>query len=118
MSEPASQPAGGPPGRRGKEGATVLHGNGNLRLLAGSANPRLAHAIAGCLGTEVSQMLLTRFSDGEVRVKIEESLRGMDVFVVQPTSRPVNEHVMELLIILDAIRRASAERITVVMPYY
>ena len=92
--------------------------NGTLRLLAGSANPRLAHAIAGCLGTEVSQMLLSRFSDGEVRVKIEESLRGMDVFVIQPTSWPVNEHVMELLIMLDAIRRASAERITVVMPYY
>lgn len=92
--------------------------NDNLRILSGSANQPLAQAIAHYLDTELSAMLLTRFSDGEVRVKIDESLRGMDAFVIQPTSRPVNEHVMELLIILDAIRRASAERITVVMPYY
>ena len=90
----------------------------NLRILAGSANPALAQAIGDHLDTEPVRMLLSRFSDGEVRVKIEESLRGMDVFVVQPTSAPVNEHVMELLIILDALRRASAERCTVVMPYY
>jgi ribose-phosphate pyrophosphokinase len=89
-----------------------------LRILAGSANPKLAHDIAEHLGIRVAQMLLSRFSDGEVRVKIEESLRGMDAFIVQSTSAPVNEHVMELLIILDALRRASAERITVVMPYY
>lgn len=92
--------------------------NDNLRILSGSANRPLAQAIAHYLHTDLSAMLLTRFSDGEVRVKIDESLRGMDAFVIQPTSRPVNEHVMELLIILDAIRRASAERITVVMPYY
>jgi ribose-phosphate pyrophosphokinase len=90
----------------------------NLRILAGSANPRLAADIAAHLGTRTADMLLGRFSDGEVRVKIEESLRGMDAFVIQSTSAPVNEHVMELLIILDALRRASAERITVVMPYY
>jgi ribose-phosphate pyrophosphokinase len=90
----------------------------NLRVLAGSANPRLAQAIVDQLGIPLCRMLLTRFSDGEVRVKIEESLRGMDAFVVQPTSRPVNEHVMELLVILDALRRASVERVTVVMPYY
>ncbi len=90
----------------------------NLRILSGGANRPLAQAIAQCLDTDLSQMLLTRFSDGEVRVKIDESLRGMDAFVIQPTTRPVNEHIMELLIILDAIRRASAERITVVMPYY
>lgn len=90
----------------------------NLRVLAGNANPKLAAAIAHHLDIPLSRMLLSRFSDGEVRVKIEESLRGMDVFVIQPTSAPVNENVMELLIILDAIRRASAERITVVMPYY
>jgi ribose-phosphate pyrophosphokinase len=90
----------------------------NLRVLAGSANKKLAEGISHHLGTEPSHMLLTRFSDGEVRVKIEESLRGMDAFVIQSTSKPVNEHVMELLIILDALRRASTERITVVMPYY
>ena len=92
--------------------------NDTLRLLAGSANPRLAAAIAHHLDTDLSRLLLSRFSDGEVRVKIEESLRGMDVFVIQATSAPVNEHVMELLIILDALRRASADRITVVIPYY
>ncbi len=92
--------------------------NDNLRVLAGKANEPLARAIAAHLGTRASAMLVTRFSDGEVRVKIQESLRGMDVFVIQPTSHPVNEHVMELLIILDAVRRASAARITVVIPYY
>jgi ribose-phosphate pyrophosphokinase len=90
----------------------------NLRVLAGGANPPLAQAIADHLDIPLTRMLLTRFSDGEVRVKIEESLRGMDVFVIQPTSAPVNEHVMELLIILDALHRASAERVNVVMPYY
>ncbi len=90
----------------------------NLRILAGSANPKLAEDIAAHLDTKPANILLSRFSDGEVRVKIEESLRGMDAFVIQPTSAPVNDHIMELLIILDALRRASAERITVVMPYY
>jgi len=90
----------------------------NLRVLAGGANPKLAEDIARQLNTRLVKMLLTRFSDGEVRVKIEESMRGMDVFVIQPTSAPVNEHVMELLIILDALRRASVDRVTVVMPYY
>ncbi len=92
--------------------------NDTLRVLAGSSNKPLAEAIARHLKIEVSNMMVTRFSDGEVRVKIQESLRGMDVFVIQSTSHPVNEHVMELLIILDAVRRASAARITVVMPYY
>ena len=92
--------------------------NDNLRILSGSANPKLASDIAARLDCQVSNMLLSRFSDGEVRVKVNESLRGMDAFVIQSTSAPVNDHVMELLIILDALRRASAERITVVMPYY
>lgn len=92
--------------------------NDSLRILAGSGNPPLAKAIADHLDTNVSDMLLGRFSDGEIRVKIEESLRGMDVFLIQPTSAPVNEHVMELLIIEDALRRASAARINVVIPYY
>jgi ribose-phosphate pyrophosphokinase len=96
----------------------VRTGADTLRVLAGSANPALATAIAEHLDIQLGRMLLSRFSDGEVRVKIEESMRGMDVFVVQPTSAPVNENVMELLIILDALRRASAERLTVVMPYY
>jgi ribose-phosphate pyrophosphokinase len=89
-----------------------------LRILTGTANPALSQAIARCLDIEVGSMLVTRFSDGEVRVKIQESVRGMDVFVVQPTCSPVNENVMELLIILDALRRASVRRINVVIPYY
>jgi ribose-phosphate pyrophosphokinase len=89
-----------------------------LRILTGTAHPGLANCIAEHLGMGVSQMICRRFSDGEVQVKIQESVRGMDVFVVQPTCSPVNEHVMELLIILDALRRASARRITCVMPYY
>jgi ribose-phosphate pyrophosphokinase len=89
-----------------------------LRILTGTANPALAQAIACCLDIEVGSMLVSRFSDGEVRVKIQESVRGMDVFVVQPTCSPVNDNVMELLIILDALRRASVRRINVVIPYY
>lgn len=89
-----------------------------LRILTGTAHPALAHQIAEQLGIGVSKMVCGRFSDGEVQVRIQESMRGMDVFVVQPTSSPVNDHVMELLIILDALRRASARRITCVVPYY
>lgn len=90
----------------------------NLRVLSGTSNPPLANAIAEQLGQPLSRMLLTRFSDGEIRVTIEESMRGMDAFVIQSTSAPVNDHIMELLIILDALRRASVERLTVVIPYY
>jgi ribose-phosphate pyrophosphokinase len=89
-----------------------------LRILTGTANPALAQAIACCLDIEVGSMLVSRFSDGEVQVKIQESVRGMDVFVVQPTCAPVNENVMELLVILDALRRASVRRVNVVIPYY
>jgi ribose-phosphate pyrophosphokinase len=89
-----------------------------LRILTGTAHPELAQCISEQLDIGVSQMICGRFSDGEVQVKIQESVRGMDVFVVQPTCSPVNDHVMELLIILDALRRASARRITCVIPYY
>jgi ribose-phosphate pyrophosphokinase len=89
-----------------------------LRILTGTAHPALAQQIADQLGIGVGQMICRRFSDGEVQVKIQESVRGMDVFVIQPTCSPVNEHVMELLIIVDALRRASPRRITCVMPYY
>lgn len=89
-----------------------------LTLLTGNANPELAQEIAKILDVELCRMTVSRFSDGEIRVKIDESIRGADAFVVQPTSAPVNEHLMELLIILDALKRASAVRITVVMPYY
>lgn len=89
-----------------------------LKIFTGNANPRLAEEIAQYLGVSVGSAKVSRFSDGEVQVKINESVRGADVFIVQPTSSPVNEHLMELLIMVDAVRRASARRITAVIPYY
>jgi len=91
---------------------------GELKLLAGSANPELAEKISGVLGVPLTDTRLRRFADGEINVKIEDSMRGHDVFVIQPTCPPVNEHLMELFIILDALRRASAGRVTAVIPYY
>ena len=90
----------------------------SLKLIAGSANPALAGEIAQELNTELSNVKVKRFADGEFFVQIDESIRGADVFVIQPTCAPVNENLMELLIILDALKRASAIRTTVVMPYY
>ncbi|GAB4466323.1 MAG: ribose-phosphate diphosphokinase [Armatimonadaceae bacterium] len=95
-----------------------VHMGSNLRIFSGNSHPVLAHKIAECLRVPVGAMTLTRFNDGEIRVQVEESARGMDVFIVQPTCSPVNDNLMELLILIDAFRRASAERITVVMPYY
>jgi ribose-phosphate pyrophosphokinase len=89
-----------------------------LKIFTGNANPELAQEIAQYLGVTVGDAKCTRFSDGEIQVKINESVRGADVFIIQPTSCPVNEHLMELLIMIDAVRRASARRITAVMPYY
>ena len=89
-----------------------------LRIFSGNANPALADKIAHHLGRPLGKIHCTRFADGEIRVKIEESARGMDVFIVQPTCAPVNDSLMELLIMVDAFRRASAKRITLVMPYY
>jgi len=90
----------------------------DLRILSGTANPDLANAIASHLGLAPSRMEVGRFEDGEIWVRIEESVRGKDVFVVQPTCPPTSETIMELLIILDALKRASAKRTTAVMPYY
>jgi ribose-phosphate pyrophosphokinase len=90
----------------------------DLRVFSGNSNPQLAHDICRELGRPLGRLQLTRFADGEVRVTIEESARGMDVFLIQPTCAPVNDNVMELLIMIDAFRRASARRITVVIPYY
>jgi ribose-phosphate pyrophosphokinase len=90
----------------------------DLRILSGNANPELAEAIASELGTTPSRIHVGRFADGEIRVGIEESVRGADVFVIQPTCPPTSENTMELLIILDALKRASARRITAVVPYY
>jgi len=91
---------------------------GELKLLGGSANPDLSARISSELGVPLTDTRMRRFADGEINVKIEDSMRGHDVFVIQPTCPPVNEHLMELFIILDALRRASAGRVTAVIPYY
>ena len=91
---------------------------GELKLLGGSANPALSEKISAQLRVPLTDTRLRRFADGEINVKIEDSMRGHDVFVIQPTCPPVNEHLMELFIILDALRRASAGRVTAVIPYY
>ena len=89
-----------------------------LKLFGGQGNPALAQEIAAGLDVPVSEMSIFRFADGEIGVRIEESVRGEDVFVIQPTSPPVNENLMELLVMVDALRRASADRITAVIPYF
>jgi ribose-phosphate pyrophosphokinase len=89
-----------------------------MKLFSGNANPLLAAEIARYLGIPVGNAKVSRFSDGEISCAIDESVRGVDVFVVQPTCTPVNENLMELLIMIDAFRRASASRINAVIPYY
>ena len=89
-----------------------------LRVFTGSANPQLTSDICEFLKIPLGQIGLRQFSDGEIHLQIKENVRGMDVFVVQPTSTPVDRHLMELLLIMDALRRASAKRITAVLPYY
>ncbi|MDQ7821002.1 MAG: ribose-phosphate pyrophosphokinase [Armatimonadota bacterium] len=91
---------------------------GPLKLFCGTAHPQLGEEIARHLGIPVSRALITRFADGEIYVRYEENARGVDAFVVQPTCHPVNENLMELLVMVDALRRASAGRITAVIPYY
>ncbi len=93
-------------------------GFGELKVFCGTANRPLGDEIASYLGMSPGRVTVTRFADGEIYVRFEENARGVDAFVIQPTSHPVNEHLMELLIMLDALRRASAGRITAVMPYY
>jgi len=92
--------------------------NGRMMVFAGNANPQLARAIAAHLKTRMGNALVSRFSDGEVQVEINEHVRGRDVFIVQPTCVPSNDTLMELLVIADALRRSSAARITAVIPYY
>lgn len=92
--------------------------NNKLKIFAGNANPQLAKAICRYLATPLGNAEVSTFSDGEIEVKIRDNVRGADVFVIQPTCPPVNNNLMELLIMIDALRRASARRITAVMPYY
>jgi len=89
-----------------------------LAIFTGNAHPQLANKIVKCLGKELSSALVGKFSEGEIRVKIDENIRGKDVFVVQPTCPPSNDTLMELLIMIDALKRSSAYRITAVMPFF
>src|SRR5262245_52536800 len=88
-----------------------------LKIFSGSANRDLAERICKYVGVPLGQATISSFPDGETYVKIEENIRGHDVFIVQPTSPPTNQHLMELLIMVDAARRASADRITAVIPF-
>src|SRR5881628_3567662 len=94
------------------------HNNYQLKVFSGRANIQLSERIAQCLGDPLGKITLTNFPDGEFLARIDEDVRGRDIFVVQPTCHPVNENLMELLIMLDSFKRASAARITVVLPYY
>ena len=93
-------------------------GFGDLKIFSGSSHPLLTKEIAEFLGIPVGQARLRRFPDSEVSFQIDENIRGADVFIVQPTSNPVDPHLMELLVMIDAFRRSSAARITAVIPYY
>ncbi|WP_282929651.1 ribose-phosphate pyrophosphokinase [Anaerococcus sp. Marseille-Q7828] len=91
---------------------------GELKLLSGNANPKLSQSIADALGVKLGESEIEKFSDGEIKIKINESIRGKDVYIVQPTSYPTNDNLMELLIMVDACRRASAGYINAIIPYY
>ena len=89
-----------------------------LKIIAGTANSKLAQEISQKLGIEISETNIGHFSDGEIQVKIIDNVRGADCYIIQPTCTPVNENIMQLLIVADALKRASAKRITAVIPYY
>ncbi len=92
--------------------------NSKLKIFSGSANRRLSEEIAGCIGVPLGQSEVTRFSDGEISINIKESVRGSNVYLIQPICPPVNENMMELLILIDALKRASSKSVNVVIPYY
>jgi ribose-phosphate pyrophosphokinase len=96
----------------------IMNHNNKLKVFSGRANLPLAEKIVQSIGDTLGKITLANFPDGEVSVRIEEDVRGRDVFIVQPTCPPVNENLMELLVMLDAFKRASAARITAVLPYY
>src|SRR6187549_1220694 len=89
-----------------------------MKVFSGSANRELAQRICDCIGTTLGKATISSFPDGETYVRFEENIRGRDVFIIQPTSPPTNQHLMELLIMVDAARRASADRITAVIPFF
>lgn len=94
-----------------------FHGK-DIKIFAGNSNPSVAQGIAGCLGLPLGKSSCTKFSDGEISVSLHESVRGSECFVVQSTCTPVNDNLMEMLIMIDALKRASAASITAVMPYF
>ncbi|WP_309242525.1 ribose-phosphate pyrophosphokinase [Limnofasciculus baicalensis] len=96
----------------------LIADNNRLRLFSGTANAPLSLEVARYLGMDLGPMVRKRFADGELYVQIQESIRGCDVYLIQPTCHPVNDHLMELMIMIDACRRASARQITAVIPYY
>lgn len=96
----------------------IAYDNRELQIFTGNANPALAEEIVTYLGVQLGKAEVSRFPDGELYVKIDENVRGQDVFVIQPTCHPVHDHLMELLVMIDALHRASAGRITAVIPYY
>ncbi|MBD2773104.1 ribose-phosphate pyrophosphokinase [Iningainema tapete] len=98
--------------------ATALIDNSRLRLFSGSANVPLSQEVARYLGMDLGPMIRKRFADGELYIQIQESIRGCDVYLIQPCCHPVNDNLMELLIMIDACRRASARQVTAVIPYY
>lgn len=103
---------------KAREGIGVMLYTKKLKIFTGNANPELAKEIAVYLGIGLGDVQVSYFSDGEIGVTINESVRGADVFVIQPTCPPTNKNVMELLIMIDALKRASARRICAVLPYY
>src|SRR5574344_2022012 len=100
------------------QGEKTINPTHDIKLFAGRSNTKLAEEIADYLGTTVGPMIVKNFADGEIYVQVQESVRGDDVFIVQPLCKPVNQNLMELLIIIDAFKRASAKTITAVIPYY
>lgn len=95
----------------------MIDNNSELMIFSGNANPELARRIAAHLHLSLGKCTVQTFSDGEVSVEIEETVRGREIFIVQPTCQPTNDHMMELLVMIDALRRSSAQRITAVVPY-
>ncbi|CAN8290326.1 unnamed protein product [Cochlearia groenlandica] len=100
------------------EKSSVSRNNTKLKLFSGTGNPALSQEIAWYMGLELGKISIKRFADGEIYVQLKESVRGCDVFLVQPTCTPTNENLMELLIMVDACRRASAKKVTAVIPYF
>ena len=103
---------------KARQGASMSAKNGSIKLIAGNSNPALAQAVADGIGVPLTKGVVRRFADMEIFVEIQENVRGSDVYIIQSTSYPTNDHLMELLIVTDALRRASARRITAVIPYF